>query len=491
MTAAASALKQQATVHVPVLRAGRMYESAETLPIADIRTGETLGVVGQANAGLIRRDLRRSHQAAVALRALPARRLIEITQEAGRRFMEDDLCVGIGDGDQTQGPEEYVRTLSATSGLPHHLVRANMDKIALVCRQMDRIVGALTRGLNLSILDEAVGEHDGVPMCFYPAADALGVILPSNSPGVNSLWLPAIALKTPVCLKPGREEPWTPWRIVQAFIAAGCPAEAFSFYPTAHDGAAEILKLCGRSLLFGDASTTAPWADDPRVQVHGPGRTKIIIGLDLIDRWREWLDVLIESALRNGGRSCVNVSTVVVPKHGRVIAEALAERLGPLSGSDPDDDSAALAAFANPAVAERIDAAIAAGLKAGGAEDITTAFRQGERLQRHGGATFLRPTVLLCNQIDHPLANVEYPFVFVSVVEIPQDEVVAAIGPTLAVTAITEDDRLQADLLRAPHIDRLNLGPIPTTEVKWDQPHEGNLFELLYRRRAIQVAKAR
>ena len=66
--------------------------------------------------------------------------------------------------------------------------------------------------------------------------------MPSNSPAVNSLWLPAIALKTPVVIKPGKEEPWTPYRLIQAFIAAGVPAEAFGFYPTDHEGAAALLK---------------------------------------------------------------------------------------------------------------------------------------------------------------------------------------------------------------------------------------------------------
>ena len=43
-------------------------------------------------------------------------------------------------------------------------------------------------------------------------------------------------MKIPVVLKPGREEPWTPWRIIQAFLEAGVPREAFSFYPTDHEG---------------------------------------------------------------------------------------------------------------------------------------------------------------------------------------------------------------------------------------------------------------
>ena len=40
--------------------------------------------------------------------------------------------------------------------------------------------------------------------------------------------------------------------------------------------------------------------------------------------------------------------------------------------------------------------------------------------------------------------------------------------------------------MRSPHVDRLNLGPIPTNQIGWDQPHEGNLFDHLYGRRAIQ-----
>ena len=37
---------------------------------------------------------------------------------------------------------------------------------------------------------------------------------------------------------------------------------------------------------------------------------------------------------------------------------------------------------------------------------------------------------------------------------------------------------------------RLNLGRLPTAHVEWNQPHEGNLFEFLYHRRAIQYAPA-
>ena len=67
---------------------------------------------------------------------------------------------------------------------------------------------------------------------------------------------------------------------------------------------------------------------------------------------------------------------------------------------------------------------------------------------------------------------------------------IAKMGQSLVVTAITDDAPFVDDLLVFPLIQRLNIGPLPTSVAKWDQPHEGNLFEFLYHRRAIQRAKA-
>jgi hypothetical protein len=63
-----------------------------------------------------------------------------------------------------------------------------------------------------------------------------------------------------------------------------------------------------------------------------------------------------------------------------------------------------------------------------------------------------------------------------------------SIGPTLVCSAITRNEGLRRQLLEAVHIDRLNLGPVPTTQLNWRQPHEGNIVEFLYRARAFQTA---
>ncbi len=473
-------------VHVPVLRLGVEYTSLDVVEVVDHRDGEVVARVGQANAGMVRRDLRKLGGSAALLRRRTVDELVGICGRARESFLSGDLA--LNDEGDTQSSEEYVRRLSATSGMPEVVCRANMEKIATVLGEMAGILRGLTRGMDLTVLDEGVGRHAGVPVSFANATDELGAVLPSNSPGVHSIWIPSIALKTPVVLKPGREEPWTPLRIVRALIDAGAPREAFSLYPTTHEGAAAILEGCGRSLLFGDARTTAPYARNPAVQVHGPGFSKVVIGEDEIDGWEDHLDVLVQSVADNGGRSCINASAIYVPSHADEIAEALAERLARVEPLALDDPKATLSAFANPRFAESIDAAIEQGLAssgAGAAEEVTARFRAGPRRVELGGSTFLRPTVVRCARAEHPLANTEYLFPYTSVVELPSARFVGAMGPTLVVTAITRDAALREKLIRSPHVQRLNLGPYPTTRVDWDQPHEGNLFELLYVRRAI------
>jgi hypothetical protein len=102
------------------------------------------------------------------------------------------------------------------------------------------------------------------------------------------------------------------------------------------------------------------------------------------------------------------------------------------------------------------------------------------------GATYLLPTVVLCDSPDHPLANREFLFPFASVVPITAAQIPDALGPTLAVTAITEDAAILRRIIASPDLHRLNMGAVPSWQVSWDQPHEGNLFEHLYTRRALQ-----
>jgi len=471
-------------IHIPALRRGKTYESLDQHKVADYRTGKTLASVSQVNAGIIRKDLAKMAEGRSALKRFTTVQLLDIAAKAGDYFL--NAALPLGDQGRAQSPQEYIETLSSTSGLPHVMVRRNMMKIHGALTNMRTILNSLTRGLDLSILDRGFGEQNGCRLSFFSTTQALGLVMPSNSPAVNSLWLPAIPLKVPVILKPGREEPWTPFRLIQAFIAAGCPAEAFGFYPTDHEGAAQILRSCGKSLVFGDKSTTSQFANNPAIQIHGPGFSKILIGEDQIDSWPDHLDLMVSSISDNGGRSCINTSAIVVPRHADAIAAALAQQLGPIEPVSADDETARLSGFANRKMAEAIDVTIAEGLKTPGAIDVTAQYRGGPRKIEFEGGTFLRPTIVRCESFSHPLAHREFLFPYASVVELPQSEMLEQIGPSLVVTAITKDPAFSESLLESPLIERLNLGPIPTTRISWDQPHEGNMFEFLYRRRALE-----
>jgi hypothetical protein len=472
--------------HIPVLRLGRIYESLDKVPVLDHRTGEPKASVSTVNAGMIRKDLRGIATARAALARFSTSELLDLCARAGDWFLNGTLP--LGDQGHAQSPHEYVETLSATSGLPWVMVQRNMEKIHHALTRMDTVLNGLTRGLDLGILDLGYGIDRGSPCSFYPTTQALGLVMPSNSPAVNSLWLPAIPLKIPVMLKPGREEPWTPYRLIQSFIAAGCPVEAFGFYPTDHEGAAEILRACGRALIFGDKNTTAQYANNPAIQVHGPGFSKILIGDDEIERWSEYVELMVGSVVENGGRSCINASAIIVPRHGRAIAEALAKKLGAIEPAAPDDPGARLSGFANPKMADSIDAAIEQDLEVPGAVDMTATHRAGTRKVVLEGGTYLRPTVVWCESMTHPLANREFLFPYVSVIEVPQAQMLEQIGPSLVVTAITRDPEFTRALLNSSLIERLNLGPVSTMKISWDQPHEGNMFEFLYRRRSIERA---
>jgi hypothetical protein len=483
-------------LHIPILRNGQQYESVDKVQLVHHATGEPVALVSQANPGMVVRDINRMDD--TVLESFTVAELIRICGRAARRFTEGVLP--IGDGKQTF--DDYVRQLSATTGMPVAYCRSNADKIRRVMAEMDTIIDGLTRGFDLSILDRGYGlRHEGTEarrheekasgtLSFYREGRIFGAVLPSNSPGVHGLWIPAIALKAPVVLKPGREEPWTPLRIIEALAAEGVPREAFGFYPTDHAGAGELLRHVDRSMLFGDTSTTAPWRGDPRVEIHGPGFSKVILGDDTADNWEKYLDVMVGSIAANGGRSCINASAVWTPKYGHKIAEALAARLSQVEALPVDDPKASIAAFSNATMAEKISTIIDHELRVPGAVDVTEKLRGSPRLVRQGRVAYLLPTIIECADREHPLANREYLFPYASVIECPTSEIPAAIGKSLVVSAITGDQDFIHSLMASANVDRLNIGPIPTYQLSWDQPHEGNLFEHLYRQRAFQIVPA-
>ncbi len=470
-------------LEIPVIRWGKAYESLDKAEVVHFETGEKLAEIHQANGGLVKMDMRKAKKAREALRKIDIHELVEMCGKAGDLYLNAELPLGNG----TQTPQQFCKIQSASTGLPENMCAANMHKIAFVLKNMREILDALTRGLPLDILQKGYGKEDrGVMVSYQATSDVLGLILPSNSPGVHTLWLPCIPMQIGLVLKPGSSEPWTPYRMASAYIEAGIPKEAISLYPGPHEVGSAVSELCKRVMMFGGQATVDQYANNPNVQVHGPGFSKILLGDDVVDQWEDYLDLMVDSVFINGGRSCINTSAIYASRHTEEIADAIAKRLAKVEPTAMDDPNAQLAAFTNPDVAEAMNDQIDDGLKEAGVTEVTAKYRNCDRLEKHERHAFLRPTVVHCSDPSATLAKAEYMFPFVTVVPCTQGKMIKTIGQTLVCTALTENEKWSAELVDATNIDRLNIGEVKTVQLNWLQPHEGNIVDFLFRSRAFQ-----
>src|SRR5438874_10132932 len=222
-------------------------------------------------------------------------------------------------------------------------------------------------------------------------------------------------------LTPGPQEPCTPYRMTEAFFQAGIPREAISLYPGGADVGAAVLDAVDRTMIFGGQPTVDRYRGNPKVQAHGPGFSKIVIGDDVVDRWEQFLDVMVDSVFLNSGRGCINTSGIWASRHTREIADAIAQRLAAVAPLPPEHPEASLAAFTVPGTADAISASIDADLQTPGVEHVTAKYRGDRpRLVKAGRADYLLPTVLHADSPGAPAAKKEYMFPFVTVVQCPE-----------------------------------------------------------------------
>ena len=422
-------------LNIPVLRWGKPYESLETDEVVHFATGEPIAHVSQANGGIIQRDMRKAQQARDILREIPSSNLIDRVKKAAELYVDGTLPMGDG----TQSPDDFVHQQSASTGLPEHMCKANMAKNSFVLTHMSEILDCLTRGLPLDILTQGYGTEDrGVVVSYQAQSPVLGAVLPSNSPGVHTLWLPAIPLQLGLVLKPGPQEPWTPYRMVAAFRRSGhsgrgvrpvprrsrCGCRGAHFLPTVDDL---------RRYRNGGTVSREPESPGARTRIlEDPvgGRRRRSVGIvhrrdcgEHLHQQRTWMHQLLW---------CVGITSH--QRNRRRVGRAIRDR----SRFDrPMIAEAGLAAFTVPGVAKAVWEMIEADLKEEGVTHATA--EHGPRLVEHERCAYLRPTIVHCSSPEAAIAKKEYMFPFSTVVECPQSEMLAKIGPTLVCSAITRD----------------------------------------------------
>ena len=150
-------------LEIPVIRWGKPYESLETTEVVDFNTGEPIAKVSSATGGMLTRDMRKASEARKILKQFSIEDLIAKVGKAADLFETQTLPLGNG----TQTPDEFVMHQSASTGLPEHMCRSNMQKNCFVMRNMAEILECLTRGLPMDILSRGYGIEDrGVVVSF-------------------------------------------------------------------------------------------------------------------------------------------------------------------------------------------------------------------------------------------------------------------------------------------------------------------------------------
>ena len=144
-------------IHFPILRWGTPYQSLDLDEVVHFDTGEPIARVSQANPGLVSRDMRKAGRAREVLREIPSAELMAMVKKGAELFSTAELPLGDG----TQTPDEFVRHQSATTGLPEHMCRMNMEKLRFVLDHLDEILISLTRRLDPDILSRGMAKRTG------------------------------------------------------------------------------------------------------------------------------------------------------------------------------------------------------------------------------------------------------------------------------------------------------------------------------------------
>jgi acyl-CoA reductase-like NAD-dependent aldehyde dehydrogenase len=157
---------------------------------------------------------------------------------------------------------------------------------------------------------------------------------------------------------------------------------------------------------------------------------------------------------------------------------ALAQKLGPIAPTAPDDETPRLREYEDGRLHRRANRRRPQNTRRHGRDGEVSQRSAQDRVE---GGVYMRPTIVLCDSFAHPLTNKEFLCPYASVVQVPQGEMLKQIGYSLAVSAITKGQKFIEQLVEFPEIERLNIGPVSTMKISWDQPHEGNMFEFLYK----------
>lgn len=437
---------------VPIWREGREHRSLDQSTVTSYR-GEPVGRVHQAPALLVHPLVAGLRKVApVSGQDLP--RLWDAIARAGEALDRENVG-GFS-------PAEHARMVTLATGAPVSDAQRGLTELADALRRIRYALGWQAPGGELATFRERRIVHpDGRGCAWVPAGEVLGFIAPSNHPAVHFSWVLALAMGWTVAVRPGSDDPFTPWRLLQALAAAGFPMERVALLPGPHEMVQALVAACDRTVAYGGAELGRLLGRDGRVLFNGPGHSKVLVDLPPSTPWLP--EFLVEAILHDGGRKCTCASAVVVMGGGGALLDEVGDRLAALPLLDPLDPAARVPAWKSAEAVVRTPA-----------EPEVVA-----------GVAFARPALVKCPAPVVPPFGLELPAPWATGVELPQGrDPLPVLRGSLAVTLLSRRQELREACLREPTIRKLFTGPIPPWHSEPGAPHQGRLSEFLFTSKA-------
>lgn len=462
---------------IPVWRAGRERTSLDVRMLQDYR-GAPLVRVATSPSLMVHRVVAELRAAAEPGADLPA--LWDAIASAGRLLATADLggC----------SPDEHARLVTLATGAPIADSRQALTEMASGMVHVRDALRWQSPGGGLEpFLTHRLEPASGKSCGWVPVGRVLGFVAPSNHPAVHLTWVLALAMGWAVALRPGADDPFTPWRVLLALREAGFPAERVALLPGGHDLVPALVEHCDRTVAYGGPALAALLGRDPRVLFNGPGRSKVLVDADAVGARTasgasrdaenaaapeacaaEVVDFLVDCILHDGGRKCTCASALLLRGEAPGLLEAVADRLDRLPLLDPLDPEARVPVWKDPSAARHTPA----------------------QAVEVDGLTFVRPALLLDVAPSDPRFGAELPAPWATATRLPAGaDPLPLLRGSLAVTLLTRDRALAERCLVDPTIQKLFVGPVPPWHTEPGAPHKGRLADFLFTAKAHREAE--
>jgi glyceraldehyde-3-phosphate dehydrogenase (NADP+) len=353
-----------------ILIGGRWIETAETVPIRDPYSGETLADVCLAGEAEIEEATQSAVVAFTISRQLPSHKRAAALQTVAH-------VLGTRQ-------EEFATCLSAESAKPITDARREVGRaintFTIAAEEAKRIPGEVVP------LDITPGtdRHVGI-MRRFPIGPVLG-ITPFNFPLnlVAHKVAPAIAVGNPIILKPAPQTPLTALLLGEVMTELGLPEGMISIVPCTNAVAERMVTDDRFAMLSFTGSAAVGWrlkskAGKKRVVLELGGNAGVIVEPDAD------LEHAVERCAIGGfgyaGQTCISVQRIYVQESVyQSFLERLLKRVRTLKVGNPRDESTSIGPLIDEGSAKRIESWVQEAV-AGGAKLELGGKRQGSVME--------------------------------------------------------------------------------------------------------------